>query len=54
MEIFKMLKVVFEEQIVGRIRVFKWLSKLRKCMNSTEDAKYQGSPPTSKTDETVK
>jgi hypothetical protein len=52
MEIFKMLKVAFEEQIVGRTQVFKWLSKFRKCMNSIEDAKYQESPPTRKKDGT--
>jgi hypothetical protein len=38
---------------VGRTWVYKWLSKFRKCMNSIEDAKYLGSPPISKTDETV-
>jgi len=53
MEIFQDVENSFQRADSGKNTSLKWLSKFRKCMNSTEDTKYQESPPTRKTDETV-
>jgi hypothetical protein len=48
METFKMLKVYFGEQTMGKTQVFGWFSIFKKRMTSAEDAKCSICPSTSK------
>jgi hypothetical protein len=52
-ETFKMLKVCFGKQIVGRTQVFEWFSKFKNSVSSAEDDEHSGHPSMSKTDENV-
>jgi hypothetical protein len=52
-ETFKMLKVCFGKQTMGRTQVLEWSSKFKSSVTSVEDDVHSVHPSMSKTDENV-